>query len=389
MNKCGAVFPHPVTDEPSAWIDTGIVVFLPKAAAALRELAQQELSCCCWDGLQGMWERHKLSSTGDENPSSIDDFAHAHAMKVDLYTHMMMALATHSSETSTLEEYLRRHNDLPENILTGIYQRLSPFQLQTLLVPDGQFLHLGTSKELVQFLVQGTRDLQGDGVPSPDALRTRLIADDMQLASEYQSLLVPSPYLNPSTTNHHMCCYNSLIQTTGKLQIGQGCVLEHVHVQHGTVDICIGEGCLISGWRGDLGSTPSKSNIVIPSKTCLQVIPLVEEQKFVIMVFGLEDNIKDWHKVHGVDAGVFLQMTGMDDLWDSQEKQMLWTAKLHPVVTEIDLPELFAWVQELQETGEIIQCTASLNFYKSHRRLSLEQIRRLSDAQKNGIIVMT
>ena len=384
MNACGAVFPHPVTAEPSAWIDTGIVVFLPKAAAALRGLAQQELSCCSWDGLQDMWDKYKQSSNGEKTPSSVDDFAQAHAMKVDLYTHMMMALKTHSSETPTLEEYLKRHNDLPENILRGIHQRLSPFQLQTLLVPDGQFLHLGTSKELVHFLVQGTRDDHGDktGVPSPDALRSRLIADDMQLVSEYQSLLIPSPFLNPSTTNYHMCCYNSLIQTTGKLQIGPGCVLEHVHVQHATADICIGDGCLISGWRGDLASKPSTSNIVIPSKTCLQVIPLVEDQKFVIMLFGLEDDIKDWRKIHGVDAGVFLQMTGMDDLWDSHDKQTLWSAKLHPVVNEIDLPGLFSWVQELQETGEVILSLVSLNFYKSHRRLSLEQIRRLSDAQK-------
>ena len=389
MKECGAVFSHPITAEPSAWIDTGIVVFLPKAAAALRELAQLELSSCCWDGLNEMWDRRRdnASHNNDESQSatSIHEFAQEHALKVDLYTHMMMALATDTLESSTLAEYLRRHKDLPEHVLSAIHQRLSPFQLQTLLVPNGHFLHLGTSKELVHFLVEGTRHSPGDDtdVPSADALRSRLIAEDLQLVSEYQSLLIPSPLSIPSSmTDDHGCCYNSLIQTTGQLHIGPGSVLEHVHVQHATVDIRIGDGCLISGWRGNHASMPCNSNIVIPSKTCLQVIPLAEDQQFVVMLFGLHDDIKAWQQVHGVDAGLFLQSTGMDDLWDSQQRQLLWTAKLHPVVNEIDLPRLFSWVQELQETGAIIECITSLNFYKSHRRLSLEEIRRLSDAQK-------
>ena len=449
VNGGAVVFPHPVTAEPSAWIDTGIVIFLPKAAAALRQLAQEEaLKGCCWDGLYQMWNEengkcnnnkhyyeindnhhdddHDETRTAPDtiiiSSTTINDFAQEHAIKIDLYTHMMMALATtRSSETSSsssstvLADYLERHkNDLPEHVLTAIHQRLSPFQLQALLVPNGQFLHLGTSKELVEFLVEGTREYRhandndnGSAILSPNVLRSRLIARDMNLVFNYQSLLISSPSSSSSpllssatTTNdhdNHICCYNSFIHTCGTLQIGPGCVLEHIHVvvQHATVDIRIGDGCLISGWRGDYSSKPSStlsisngndngnSTIVIPSKTCLQMIPLAKSQDFVVMMFGLDDDMKDWRHIHGVDAGVFLEMTKMDDLWDSQDaKQTVWTAKLHPVVKEFDFAQLFAWVQELQETGAIVESTASLNLYKSHRRLSLEQIRRLSDAQK-------
>ena len=357
MNESGAAFTH--GGEPCAWIDTGIVIFLPKAARALRQLAQDDLACCCWEGLEDMWKN------SGETATTLQDYAKKEAKKIELYTHLLMALST--STNTTLAGYLERHDDLPKHLLTAIYEHLSPFSLQTLVIPEGQFLHLGTSKELVHFLVQGSLDSDST---SPGDLRSVTMGRDLHLVSEYQSLLTPTP------SEKRIVCYNSLLQTTGQLTLGQGSVLEHVHV-NATVDISIGQGCLISGWRGEYTS----ANVVISDKTCLQVMPLLEDGLYVVMVFGMDDDIKQWTRVHGVDVTTFLQATGLDDLWDSHEKQFLWTAKLHPIVKEVDLPRLFSWIQQLQETGRIAD-PASLNYYKSCRRLSLQQVRGLSNARQ-------
>lgn len=353
-------------NKDAAWIDTGIVIFPPRAARALRDLAENELACCCWDGLRDMHEENDPSS------SSLHDFAQDHAQKVELYTHLLMALSNTRTTTTTLQDYLKRHSDLPPHLLTAIYTRLSPFSLQTLIVPQGLFLHLGTSKELVQFLVDGSG---GSGCNN----RSAVMGKDLQLVRTYNSIL-------SSKNNHNTTAvsYNSLIQTTkdSNLSIGDGTVLEHVRVSSAS-DISIGKGCLISGWRGEY--TTKSSNIVLTDKTCLQVMPLasIEEdtQSFVVMMFGLEDDIKGWATVHGVDVTTFLHETALTNLWATgTTKKLLWTAQLHPIVNEVDIPKLFSWVQALQETGRIAD-KRLLEYYKSCRRVSLQSIRKISDAQ--------
>ena len=372
IRDCSAAFTNHA-GEPSAWIDTGIVIFMPKAVAALRELAQQELACCCWEGLKQMWETEK----SDQITLSLEEFAKQRAHKVELYTHILMALSTTKSKPN-LEDYLALHNDLPKHVLMAIYQKLSTFQLKALVIPTGQFLHLGTSQELLHFLVQGTNPSDDHSLPNDQ--RARAIARELRLVREYKALMSPLTMPLSSSTNNHSCTYNSLILTTGQLTIGAGSVLEHVYIPNATVDISIGSGCLISGWRVDY-ETITTTNIVIPDKTCLQVMPLLQDGEYVVMMLGLNDDIKGWKQIYGVDVDAFLKETALDDLWEPQEKQLLWSAKLHPVVTNVDWTKLFAWIHELQET-RTIKNKSDLDYYKSCRRLSLEQIRRLSNAQQ-------
>jgi galactokinase/mevalonate kinase-like predicted kinase len=368
--------------ERCAWIDTGIVIFLPKAAHALRDLATNELACCCWDGLEGLWKKAEDPSAA--SPTTLQAFAQQQAKKVELYTHLLMALATTRTST-TLQDYLQRHSDLPTDILTAIYKHLSPFSLQALVVPQGQFLHLGTSKELVRFLVQNMSS-DSKQADSLDDIRSQRLGRELKLVSNYESILEP---LAAPEASKSFVSYNSLILTTGELEIGGGTVLEHVHVHAANVDIRIGQGCLVSGWRNENLDTNAENAIVLTDKTCLQVMPLLASdgdnttKKYVVMMFGLEDDIKGWTRVHGVDTSTFLQETGLadDDLWAPTEtKKLLWTAKLHPIVNEVDLPKLFSWIQPLQEAGKIIDKSV-LDYYKSCRKVSLQSIRKLSNAQ--------
>jgi fucokinase len=355
MHQNAATFDH--HGEACAWIDTGVVIFLPTAARALRELATHQLACCTWQGLERLWDEQAI-----QVGKSLEDFATDHVVKVELYTHLLMALTTKDS-TNTLEDYLNRHSDLSTDILKSIHGALSLFPLLTLVNPSGRFLHLGTSRELVYFLTQGSAETGKDE-------RCQSMGQELHLSTYYQSLITPTPSLE------NIVCYNSLIQTFGaNLFIGDGSVLEHVHVT-ASVNISIGRECLVSGWRGEY----TQNSIHLPHRTCLQVMPLLQDDLYVVMMFGLHDDIKLWDKVHGINADTFLEGTGLEDLWEPNEKAILWTARLHPVVEAVDIPRLFDWIQSLQQTGHVPE--SQIEYYKSCRRLSFQQIRRLSNAEK-------
>eukprot|EP00548_Thalassiothrix_antarctica_P017801 CAMPEP_0194198258 /NCGR_PEP_ID=MMETSP0154-20130528/77664_1 /TAXON_ID=1049557 /ORGANISM="Thalassiothrix antarctica, Strain L6-D1" /LENGTH=341 /DNA_ID=CAMNT_0038923027 /DNA_START=89 /DNA_END=1111 /DNA_ORIENTATION=- len=108
-------------------------------------------------------------------------------------------------------------------------------------------------------------------------------------------------------------------------------------------------------------------------------MPHLNGNGYIVMMFGLEDEIKKWSRVHGVEATLFLQATGLDDLWESNEEQMLWTARLHPIVKKVDVAKLFSWIQTLQETHKVNH--DAIKYFKECNRLSLKQVRRLSDAR--------
>ena len=150
-----------VDGELCAWIDTGVVAFLPGAARDLRELSAAPsgpMRLCTCRGLEDSYREMygsvvapPLVGGGGEDvgaasssppPPSIGRFARSTAPNICLYGEMLHALRTSSSPAASTAP------NLP-------YGALSRHELRVCAVPAGSFVHLGTTAELVDFVASG------------------------------------------------------------------------------------------------------------------------------------------------------------------------------------------------------------------------------------------
>lgn len=383
------VFQHPVhQEEESAWIDTGVVIFLPKAVAALRTLCDGVLSCCTERGLA------KLYDSDSAQQLTKEEFAANHALRVELYTHFLLSLSTGITTTNTyatasLEQFISSQNDLPVHVLTMIYTTLAPIRLCVITLPHGQFLHLGTSRELVDFMIYGTSSYTN--CTTINEKRCHAFGQEVGLMKRLKSVCVPSKCVATSTV-----MVNCVIRSTNTCTIGTHTVVEHCDLDVDTLSI--GNGCLISGIRG------TAMQLMIPDNMCFQMLP---ENGYVnghvYMYFGLNDDIKSGTMYYGVDLNDLMKWTGLceRDLWaDGEHKRVLWTAHLHPVISDITGGEkdnnvmnlqhdlYFAWITEVKTftPGSAASLSASgqasFQSWLASSRLPLNKIRNAVDAKQ-------
>jgi fucokinase len=337
--------PNCVFGDSQAWIDTGVVVFMEGAARALRELSES-LECCTERGLRRLYQDEQSSPPKDA--MTLEEFAHARTLRVELYTHMLLALST-----DTFDAY---HavcgNDLPLDILQEIFECFSQFPLQAMALREGQFRHLGTSRELVDFLYNSKEDE---------------LARQIGLVKRAKSF---SPPFDGVAIN--------VVLDTNECSIGRNSVLEHVHLSCSHVDI--GTECLVSGVRGDCEA------LEIPNGMCFQMVP-IGNNGFVYMYLGVDDGIKSGSTFWGMPYEYVLLHAGLTqtDLWDDDDINMsLWNACIHPIVEsgKCQQMQVFSWITALQNqriplTGNDL---VSLETWKRLLRLSLSEIRQRADA---------
>ena len=374
------VFQHPETKEDVVWIDTGVVIFLPQSALALRELCDGALACCTERGLL------KLHSECHSS-QSLQDFAWINTHRVELYTHFLLSLSSRGS--TSLDDFTASHHDLPVDVLQSIHNLLSPFQLSVMALPRGQFLHLGTSKELVNFMVLGTSPCSSSSTLKEK--RCHAFGQEVGLVKRLKTYCVPSK--DVAKTAVLVNC----VLSSNTCTIGEYCVVEHCSLN--VKQIQIGTNCLISGIRG------TTTQLTIPDNMCFQMLPL-SKGGFVYMYLGLMDGIKSGSMYYGIDLSDLLKWTGLSptDLWkESETKQVLWTANLHPVVyfqtngafddnneqnrNQLHHEAFFAWVTELKtllpgseaSLSEIGQ--QSLQCWRNAPRLPLQEIRHATNAK--------
>jgi fucokinase len=100
-----------------SWIDTGIVIFLPKAVQTLKELSQGILQKCTKTGLQFLHQESNSKET-------LEEFARRVASKIDLYTDILHNLSWPSQARNETKDPLQ--------------QTLSQLPLQILAAPKGK-----------------------------------------------------------------------------------------------------------------------------------------------------------------------------------------------------------------------------------------------------------
>ena len=402
-----------------AWIDNGIIAFLPHATKALFELAQGVLQTTTKSGLLRSYDERRAS----EPELTYQDVTH----KVDLYTHFLHALTISGEPGHQIsieqrrENYLKNHaSDLDKEAATGIFDALSQFQFMSLAIPAGKFLHLGTTRELIDFYVHGCRGSVSVVQKEKTSTTAKVSRQDLytQNCSYFGhelgmtrrvDILASWKEDNSNNTSQnlptHACIekdcvlMGSILEGTPSSKIGERTIVEFCSLekskQHGSLCINIGKDCLVSGIR--LSSSLNSKYLRIPRNTCVQMMPLVvdnnthSEPSFVLMALGVNDPIKKSMSdstLFGINMESFLAWTGLspEEIWDPSCSRIIWNAKLHPVVekdSEASFVQLWDWLNELPKTNGTDMsenAKASLDCWKKHKKVSLCQVRDLSDA---------
>jgi hypothetical protein len=217
----------------------------------------------------------------DNETMDIEAFAKSNAPKICLYSDILHSLQTTVSKT-------RRHCG-DGGLMDSLHNSMSKLELLTCTISSGAFIHLGTTRELLDFLSLGACAKQSSTTVA--SFGRSMGITSRALSSLYcfdvdntQSSVVLNTWIDgPSKSNN---------------TIGRGSVLEHCLIEGSSgssATVKIGEGCLISGIRPNI-----KQSLCVPDGTCLQLLPLQStsafapqsKNAFVCICFGVDDDIK-------------------------------------------------------------------------------------------------
>lgn len=389
------VFQNDKDKKQMAWIDTGVIIFLPKAAQTLRSMMTQDLKICTRSGLESMFNMQK--NQGDFQ-GSIDDFAKTKTIKVELYSHLLLAIPTKRTmnamdDEGQLQRYLcdSLNQDLSADLLSFIYNSFRKFELQVCIIPEGDFIHLGTTAELREFLINGSSAIDSGIIERV----VHEFAHKIGLVQQSQVIL-HDVYLEQPSMVLNSALLNSISDCT-KFSIGAGTVLEHCQISGA---VSIGSNCLVSGLRGKWNGY-----IKIHDNFVCQLIKLKSNWKemlnnavdgdrddsFVCVYHHINDPIKAHESCYGVPIDKLLLDTGMtsNDLWEENDKKRhLWDAKINPIITRTSDGcfdwSIFSWIDQVSQadinSSDTEHVTRSLDKWKKQFRISLSQLRSVADA---------
>jgi galactokinase/mevalonate kinase-like predicted kinase len=404
-----------IDNQKYAWIDTGVTIFSPLAALTLYNLTRQHLQRCTATGLLEMYNHQLVEPNRIKNSdacaiSVLTTFASKNAMSVDLYTHFLQALS-YSNETS--ESQLERKSkfietyssELPSEVILAMWNAFSSCTLQILVVPDGRFWHLGTTKELHDFLVDACGTINDNTIHSSKQSQCQRFGLQLGLTKRLRAYTcLGGNYDGSSCVDSTVVIYDSILSVnrsesggaTSIIRSSIGCrtIVEHCHITTADQIIRIGSNCLVSGLRMPY-NTKCQMSLHIPDNTIVQMVQLstkvVSNNPVVIIVLNMSDDIKKGTTIYGQPVELFLENSGLkfDDIWDvSDSPPSIWSAKIHPYIslsTDKSYATVFSWLNHLDsiingsKSDSLIHDVSFVN-WKNSRRLSLCELRDLSDA---------
>ena len=382
--KTKASFEIPHRSGKQAWIDVGIVIFFPKAFQAIKEMSKGLLTLCTRKGLEAAYH-----ASGSESSISLEKFAKKNAVKVDIYTDILHNFPA-----------VIKKNDSKNDIDTGIKKVLSAMSLRTIVIYHGSFLHLGSTRELLEFITNDCDALTSDSnettsIPNIlDKLAVRRFSKALKLNLRCKTFQAPIDYASS------LFC-STFPSNTEKLKIRHSTYVEYSDLEKYSF-VSIGSYCMVSGWR----SSQRTESFVLPCVLSAQFLPLAATKKDetkqldehgVMMVLGITDSIKIPARestIYGVFFDDFINLTGVsfDDLGFQDplkdDEVSIWSAKIHPVVLfndsgiSVSFSSLFGWLQKLREGNPNLLNDKSLANWKAADRVSLKDLHELTDAVK-------
>ncbi len=275
LTKVGAVNAHGNVD-----IDTGAIMLDHNLLNALMSL---------------------VSTDGQIDDEKFHRFVNEKA-RISFYGDFLYPLASEA----TLEQYLKEKPEGSfckelEECRRLLWEALSPFSLKLLCLSPAQFIHFGTTKELLQLVTEGVED--------------------------YEFLNWKSQVFGVEGNGGNCAYSNSYIQEGAK--VSPQSYIEDSYLYGETH---IAEKCVISG------VTLKDKNV--PAGVTLHGLKL-RDGRFVVRVYGTFDNPKGTLEENAPFLGTTLKevpkLLGLskEELW-GEEEPYLWFAKLYPVCDTIE-----------------------------------------------------
>mmetsp|Transcript_6586 Transcript_6586/g.16258 ORF Transcript_6586/g.16258 Transcript_6586/m.16258 type:complete len:730 (-) Transcript_6586:84-2273(-) len=406
-----------------AWIDTGIVTFLPDAAGSLRRaLTVDSLKCLTRSGLMELYEaRYSVEKTdldvseasdqdvktSTKSAPSLKEFAQETAPKMCLYEDILHAL-------SDLPTARRTGDDRASKVLSDSLSKLSAkHNFYTCTAPTGSMFRFRTPREHIDclsFFARSTISYAKEAQQHDDTMARDNAATDRSITMTRRAASFVSGF-DPSNTKDSIVV-NSVLISKGCNNnfIGRDSLVEDSKIECDG-ELCIGERCLVSGIRGVV-SARNGSSFCVPARICLllsrtrQVNSRSDATKeatkpeFVCICLGVEDatDVSPPKTLFGLDWKIILKRLGLaqNDLWDvgvPSSERTLWNAKIHPVLssktdhsTELELDfsflVLIAWLKtttSLHPGTWTPAATLGYKQWRDARRLSLSEIRSRCD----------
>ena len=258
-----------------------------------------------------------ISENGHCDPTRFDTFVNDRA-RISFYGDFLYPLAT----DATLEDYYAQapEGDMCDELLscrTAIWEKLSKYQMKVFSLSPAEFIHFGTTTELLQLVSQDIKNYSFLGWNSH-------VASNIETETDY-------------ATN------TSVVDSS---EIGTHCYIENSQVSSSSV----GSGSIIANL--DL------SNANIPSKVVLHGITL-QDGSHVVRIYGIDDNPKarlckspSWLG-HSVSDVLAYYKIDPKQLWPDTE-DYLWFANIY--VPSKDINEA---IHQALNTYHIFQMTAS------------------------------
>lgn len=284
-----------------------------------------------------------ISTNGNVDVEKFNQFVNEKA-RISFYGDFLFPLATHATKEQYLKE--KPEGSFCEELMTCrclIWDALSKYKLKLLSVSPAQFIHFGTTKELLKLMV--------DEVVS------------------YEFLDWKKQVLTNKKSKNNYACNNAYVSE--EAVISSKSYLEDSYILGNSK---IAEDCVISN--------VSLENTNIPKGIALHGLAL-KNGRFVARIYGIHDNPKGSYEEDATFMTVTLQRflsnakLSIEAIWN-QEEHSIWSAKLYPVCDTME--EAVTWALRLYEMG----CTGKDHEqeYLSFERLSLYESFEQADVKK-------
>ncbi|MBQ7955075.1 MAG: bifunctional fucokinase/L-fucose-1-P-guanylyltransferase [Lachnospiraceae bacterium] len=265
-----------VNDSGKVDLDTGAVIMDSDLLGALFSLISTE----------GVYDEKKFAQF-------VNDKA-----RISFYGDFLYPLASEA----TLEEYYKEapEGDMCQELLdcrTLIWEALSPFRMKLLCLSPAEFIHFGTTGELLRLMTEEMGDYH---------------------FLDWSSIV----YASIPGETENIAAYNSIVHED--VQISGQCYIENSRVGAGAV---IGKACILSGVE--------IADVKVPVATVLHGLELPDIGT-VVRVYGIQDNPKavlengaNWLGENVQSVLDYYEITP-EKIWHGEE-HYLWFADLYPV----------------------------------------------------------
>ncbi len=216
------------------------------------------------------------------------------SVRLSLYGDFLYPL----SSQSTLEEFLSEptegeKSELLDDVRKEIWHALNPFRLKLFRLSPSKFIHLGTSKEVMQLLTENISQYKGLGWAA-----------------------------DTSSIGNGVSCYNSIISEKSK--VGKNCYVESSYIHDNAV---LGDNVFLS-------NAEISDGLIIPSNVVLSCFKQ-NDGKYVARIFGINDNPKMTLDDNCSFVNCYLSdfinryYIPYSEVW-SEAEYSIWKAKLFP-----------------------------------------------------------